>query len=315
MGDETEFKTVVLRSNIRTEDSLTSFGNPVPAQFLNPYYEHEVALTGFGLHCQFKNAGSPMNAIYPSLIQIFKMDFKSATGYDDPSLVKSPLKLSSLIKNNEGFYLEENAEYTPETLTDYLTKSMMMKYKKLRMHPRGKPAKFKDGLIHFSQFEFPWERLDPRIHEGYKTVLFFHERLADCLDLKALKSSVMVEKERYYYFTPNDQADTIMSSKNITIKVPKVLKICSPNVQSSIVENTMTPFLRQVAMPSREDLGNNQYFSYNFKTFEFVKTLKDFNNIINIQFLDENKEKIRVSNGFASYVILQVKSRPAKQYE
>ena len=88
MVDETEFKTIVLRSNIRTEDSLTSFGNPVPAQFLNPYYEHEVALTGFGLHCQFKNAGSPMNAIYPSLIQIFKMDFKSATGYDDPSLVR-----------------------------------------------------------------------------------------------------------------------------------------------------------------------------------------------------------------------------------
>ena len=72
----------------------------------------------------------------------------------------------------------------------------------------------------------------------------------------------------------------------------------------------MIPFLRQVAMPSLEDVGKNQYFSYNFKTFQYVKTLKDFNNIINIQFLDENKEKIRVSNGFASYVILQVKSSP-----
>ena len=45
LHNETEFKTVILRSNIRAEDSLTSFGNPVPAQFLNPYYDHEVAVS------------------------------------------------------------------------------------------------------------------------------------------------------------------------------------------------------------------------------------------------------------------------------
>ena len=310
-GYESEFKTVILRSNIRAEDSLTSFGNPVPAQFLNSYYDHEVAVTGFGLHCQFKNAGSPKDAAYPSLIQIFNMDFKAATGFLEPSFVNKPLELASLTKNNEGFHLEENAEYTPETLTDYLTKTMMMKYKKLRMMPRGKPAKFINGAIHFSQFDFPWDRLDPTIHEEYKTVLFFHERLVNCLDLKTLTSSLMVDKERYYYFTPNNQNDTIMSTNNITIKVPKVLKICSSNVQPSIVENGKIPFLRQVAMPNIEDLGKNQYLSYNFKTFQYVKTLKDFNNIIHVQFLDEHKEKIRVSNGFASYVILQIRSHPA----
>ena len=310
VNEETEYKTVIVRSNIRNEDSLTSFGNPVPAQFLNPYYDHEVAVTGFGLHCQFKNAGSPRDTAYPSLIQIFMMDFKEATGFLDPTFVNEPLELKSLTKNNEGFYLEENAEYTPQTLTDYLEESMMMKYKKLRMIPRGKPAKLIDGAIHFSQFDFPWDMLDPMIHEDYKTVLFFHERLVNCLELKTLSSSLLVDEERYYYFTPHDENDTIMSVKNITLKVPQVLKICSPNVQPCIVENGMIPFLRQVAMPSLEDVGKNQYFSYNFKTFQYVKTLKDFNNIINIQFLDENKEKIRVSNGFASYVILQVKSSP-----
>ena len=35
VNEETEYKTVIVRSNIRNEDSLTSFGNPVPAQFLN----------------------------------------------------------------------------------------------------------------------------------------------------------------------------------------------------------------------------------------------------------------------------------------
>ena len=307
--EEIEYKTIIVRSNTRAEDSLTSFGNLVPAQFLNPYYEHEVALTGFGLHCQYKNAGSPKDSEYPSLIQIFNMDFREATGFLNPSFVNKPLELKSLTRNNEGFHLEENAEYTPETLADYLEKSMLMKYKKLRMMPRGKPAKFMDGAIHFSQFDFPWDRLDPLIHEEYKTVLFFHERLVNCLDLKTLTSSLLVDKERYYYFTPSDQNDTIKSVNNITLKVPQVLKICSPNVQPCIVENGMIPFLRQVAMPSLEEVGKNHYFSYNFKTFQYVKTLKDFNNIINIQFLDENKEKIRVSNGFASYVILQVKSR------
>ena len=314
ISNEIEYKTIVLRSNIRGVDSLTSFGNPVPSQFLNPYHEHEAAITGFGLHCQFKNAGTPKNADYPSLIQIFKMDFKTATGFDDPTLVNKPLALSSLITKNEGFYLEENSEYTPETLTDFLTKSMMMKYKKLRMFPRGKPAKFKDGVIHFSQFDFPWKRLDPRIHEDYKTILFFHERLVDCLDLKTLTSSIMVDKEKYYYFTPSDENDTVSSRNSINIKIPKIINICSPNVESSIVGNGMIPLLRQVAMPSTEDIGKNQYFSYNFKTFQYVKTLREFNNIVNIRFLDENKEKIRVSNGFASYAIFQVKSRPVTNY-
>ena len=308
MSDETEFKTIVLRSNIREGDTLTSFGNHVPAKFLNPYYKHEVAVTGFGLHCQFKNAGSPKDAAYPSLIQIFKMDFKEATGFLEPAFVNESLELKSLTKNNEGFYLEENAEYTPQSLADYLEKSMMMKYNKLRMMPRGKPAKFIDGAIHFSQFDFPWHMLDPITHEDYKTVLFFHERLVKCLDLKSLTSSLLVDKERYYYFSPNNENDTLMSKNSIRIKVPKVLKICSPNVESNIVENTMIPFLRQVAMPDTDDLGKNQYFSYNFKTFHFVKTLKDFDSVIKVQFLDENREKIRVLNGFASYVILQVKS-------
>ena len=312
--DEAEYKTIVLRSNIRAGDSLTSFANLVPSQFLNPYHEHEVAVTGFGLHCQFKNAGSPKDAAYPSLIQIFNMDFKEATGFLDPTFVNKPLELKSLTKNDEGFYLEENAEYTPQTLADYLEETMMMKYKKLRMIPRGKPAQFKDGVIHFSQFDFPWNLLDPLIHEEYRTILFFHERLVKCLELQELTSSLLVDKERYYYFSPKNQNDTITSRNKITIKVPRVLNICSSNVQPSIVETAMLPFLRQVALPSNEDIGKNQYISYNFKTFQYVKTLKDFNNIINILFLDENKEKVRVSDGFASYVILQVKSHPTINY-
>lgn len=301
-------KSIVLFSNVFKEDSLSSFKNLVPQDFLNPNHHHEVALAGLGFHYQLKNNATPKESLYPVLIQIFRKDFKAATGHEEPEDVSKSLQLESLVKNNEDFHIDECQSYTPKSLANFLNELAIGKHQHSKTVPRGFPAKFEDGSIHFSQFNFPFERFATLAEKRmYECILLFHERFADSLNLCQSEplSHLFIGSEKYYFFQASASGKKTLSSKNeIIVKRPKILHVCSSNVKSTMVDQEVRPLLRRIALPS----DGSGYLTFNFKNLHYIPTLQDFNTTISIQLLDENKNQLRLSSGFATYVILKVTS-------
>ena len=298
-------KSIVLFSNVSLEDSLSSFKNLVPRDFLNPHHNHQVALVGLGIHYQLKNDATPKNSLYPVMIQIFRKDFIAATGEEEPEDIVKPLLLESLTQNNEDFHIDERKSYTLESLAKDLNDTAVEKHLKTGTEPRGFPAKFENGKLHFSQFGFPFDKLPPDIDKRmFETILFFHERFVDCLNLNqsASLSHVLIGSEKYFFFKPRTSNDVVSSTSEISIKRPRILHVCSSNVKATMVDNEVRPLLRRVALPN----DDNGYLTFNFKNLHYVPTLTDFNTSISIQLLDENYNQLRLASGFATYVVLKV---------
>lgn len=310
---EVEEQTLYLISNIREGDTLSSFGNPVPASFLNPHHYHKIALAGLGFHYQVKNNAVPKDLKYPVLIQIFRKDFLEASGYENPEDVEHPLTLSSLIRNNEGYFIDEDKEYDPEELSKHLNKLAILNHREMKTEPRGFPTKLQNETIHFGQMSFPFKMLpDPRLKRLHETILLYHERFADSLGLlnDSNKLSHLYVESQKYYFLPSNLPITLTSNQKIVIKKPKVLHIFSSNVKVSLVDDSFKPFLKRTAMPNEDTIGKDRYLTFNFKTLEYYPTHESITNSIHIQLLDEHKNQLRLSSGQGSFVIIKIKSSP-----
>ena len=219
-----------------------------------------------------------------------------------------------LIENNEGFYINEQDEYSPQELSIYLNKLAMSKHTKMHTEPRGFPTQFSDGEIQFSQFSFPFDRTSSEEErQKFETILFFHERFAQCLGLLEKNLLYLYIGAEKYYYNPTNSEEILTSKNHIKIKKPKILHVYSSNVHSTILNEEIQPLLKRLALPNEDEIRSDRYLTFDFSSSQYVSTLKSFNNLIKIKILDENNTALKLCDGFATYLVLKVISfKPVK---
>ena len=303
-----EERSIILLSNVRQEDSLSHFRNPIPSGMLNPHFKHQIALEGFGFHANFKSAASPQNPLLPSLISIFRKDFEKTTGVDTPGLVHQDLSLKLLTQNKEDFHLNLHRSYTPFALAKHMNKLATFSNTKLGHTFRGLPCYYDKGTVQFGQHEFPFRLMkNARRREKHQTILFFEQRFAQVLQLPATMTAVTIDGHPYYGFDWAREEVDLKSSQTIHVCAPQLIYIRSKTIENTLVDDNFDQLLRRVALSS---LSGQQYVSYCFPTLHFIDALPEVTNSIHIQLLDENQQQLRLSSGFATYIILKVRSQP-----
>ena len=309
-----EEREVVLISNVRSQDSLSNFSNPLPKLTLNEFYNHEIAVSSFGFSCKLKNNATPRNTNLPVMITAFRKTLKHVFNIEDDSeLVSKNLDLNLLTKENPGYYINVSENYTPEKLSLHFNQLAVMHKQKLKFDYKGIPTSYNQekSTIEFSQFHYNMDKFRynsaKRMHQLF---FFFHERFVESLSLSFNNSDwVTIGGERYHFFHPESPQDVLSSKKSIIVKYPKVIHICSNTVHSTLCDDEYKPILRRTALPIKDGkIGSDGHVSFSFKTLEYVPAISKVLELIHIQFLDEDNKQLKLSQGFPSYVTLRIRS-------
>ena len=89
--------------------------------------------------------------------------------------------------------------------------------------PRLNPKVFLlNGVIQFSPFDFPFDRLESQAEKRmFESILLFHERFAVSLNLCTTISLT----EKYYFFKPNVSSArlSLSSYNNVLVMRPKMM--------------------------------------------------------------------------------------------
>ena len=309
-----EEREIVLISNVRSQDSLSNFCNPLPKHTFNEFYNHEIAVSGFGLSCKLKNNATPRHTNLPVMITAFRKTLKRVFNIEDKSeLVSKNLDLKLLTMENPGYYINVSENYTPEKLSSHFNQLAVMHKKKMNFDYKGIPTSYNQekSTIEFSQFHYDMDKFiynsAKRLHELF---FFFHERFVESLSLLLNNTDwVTIGGEKYYFYHPKSAQELLSSKKSIVVKFPKVIHICSNTVQSTLFDDEYKPILRRTALPIKDGkIGVDGHFSFSFKNLEYVPAISKVLNFIHIQFLDENHQQLKLSQGFPSYVTLRIRS-------
>ena len=169
--------------------------------------------------------------------------------------------------------------------------------------------------IRFSQYNFrfdllrgPWQKI------FHKTHLFFHENFVDSLDLLASRSDMkkdycFIEKDKYYYFSPQDENDHCSSKRSIVSSRPNMIQITCDSAEHSMVEGTLLPLLKRFPLTIKA-AADAEFWVHTFKTLSWIPLNPDCAHLISIKLLDEHGKKVRLTPGYPTYITLKIRSYP-----
>ena len=342
-------KSVVLMSNIRPQDSLSVFGNPLPDQFLHPHYKHRIALSSIGLHTEFKSCAVPKNDKYPAIIQIFRKNWKKQCQSLDPSQNSAENNNAltlSMFQRQDGYFLDTNKAYSNEELHQHLQASQVFYNTSLQYKFRGYPSTYNSetNIITFGQFEMPFDLFKFKSRrQNHQTFLLFHEKFVDTLGLLKRVMTTAKVFQPWTITMPNGEKVVEQIEKEVQVHGPDLKPVfidkelyywflpSKGTFVTSVPENTVhvqIPKLLYVlcsnVVPGIVDGAfqpllkrfplvmdaDAEYACYHFKNLEFVDVVSDIADFVHITLCDELLRPIRLTPGFATQVSLIVQSRP-----
>ena len=102
---------------------------------------------------------------------------------------------------------------------------------------------------------------------GKRTILFFHENFANALHFEnhELLKPIMINDEQYHFYVNKSNSPKLISAIEIDLNntIPKIIKICSPNIEPVIVNNQFGQELKSFTL-SKSDIDrycHNTFFS------------------------------------------------------
>ena len=296
-------------SNVRDQDKLNSFSNPIPSGFLNDYDAHLGAVADIGLHSKFKNNAMPINPLMPSIIQVYLKKLVINPG---------PYRLS-MFDELDCFHLDPHRGYTPKQLHEYLTQTVRSYTDNLGRNPKGYISRYheEDKEIRFSQYDYNFDDFDEDWEQQYHiTHLFFHENFAHALDLFASEpgmrnKGVKIDDDLYYDFSPGRPGAELYcsSTRSIVSSRPNMIQITCDSAQHSMVEQTKLPLLKRMPLTIKV-AADAEFWVHTFKRLDWVPLNPDCAHLISIKLLDEHGNKVRLTPGYPTYITLKIRSFP-----
>ena len=322
ISSKMEKKIVVPSNSIEDpgfENSLTKFRMVIPKDYLDPSKKWQVGVKKVGIHLQLRNPICSSKNIYPELIQMTAEDFDRAKELDPQEsneiLIPSELKLR-LFPESSKVFIDGTKSYSPRILTREIQKCFLLKAKMYPETWNGVPVDI-DPLtetIFFGHFLFEDKLLD--YTEGAernkkRTIVMLHENFKKVLNFTSESESFLrtlkIDDQQYYYYYSSElhtkgvyPLKTTCSQFNI--EKPRLIRVMSPNVEERIVNSDFYQILKEFAC---EDSGVNKYFQKRFDNIEYqgIKSISS----VEINFVDENFEQLKLLRGLVSYVELSCK--------
>ena len=317
-----EKKIVVPSNSIEDpgfENSLTKFRMIIPKDYLDPSKKWQIGVKKIGMHLQFRNPICSSKNIYPELIQMTLEDFNGVMEFDmqesNEVLVPSELKLR-LFPESSKVFIDGAQSYNAITLKREIQKCFLLKAKAYLETWNGVPVEidpdtetmffghffYDDKLLDYTEgTERNKKRTIVMIHENFKKILKFTS------ESEGFLRTVKIDDQQYYYYNSSELHakgghPLKTSCRQFYIEKPKLIRVMSPNVEERIVNSDYYQILKEFAC---EDSGVNEYFQKKFDHIEYqgIKSISS----IEINFIDENFEQLKLLRGLVSYVELSCK--------
>ena len=167
--------------------------------------------------------------------------------------------------------------------------------------------------LRFGQFGFPFDTKGT-LKELYVTVLLFHEKFCEALDLLKNRpdmTQLFIGEDLFYCLFPRmgDETDYCVTKRNITISRPNMIHITCGSAKHSIVEDSYQPLLKRMPLTIKV-AADAEFWVHNFKTLDWIPLNPDCAHLISFKLLDEKGRKVRLSPGYPTYIILKIRSYP-----
>ena len=315
----TEKKIVVLSNSFagpKFENSLTKFKMSVPPDYLDPHKKWEIGVTKCGIHLQFRNPICSSKSQYPELIQMTIEDFdkmeqrrvlktNEIEDYDNYKLGMFP--------EYSKIFLDGSQSYTARQLCQDIQKSLLLKAK---MYPEswiGVPVKMSPNAETMDFGHFFYEENLLKLSEGQernkrRTIVLIHENFKKIINFTSESEKYLrrIKIDDQHYFKCNistlhaDAAHPINSScEEFNIDKPRLIRIFCPNVHARMVNGDFYQTLKEF---SCEDV--QEYYQKQFDNIEYHEVHTTQNSSLEISFVDEKAEQLKLLRGLVSYVEL-----------
>ena len=220
-------KFVVLMSNVRPQDTLNNFSNPLPDQFLHPYYKHRIAVSSISLHTEFKSAAVPRNSAYPVIIQMFRKDWIRQFHTAEParhSTANNNALALTMFRPQDCYYIDTAKSYTNEELHLHLNNTQVYYNSLLGNKFKGFPSQHdrESNMLKFGQFEFPFKGMKYKSRQRlHQTFLLMHQNFVDVLELTQVMTATTVTDVETSVTSQGEQVET-ETQRKVDIPGPKL---------------------------------------------------------------------------------------------
>ena len=308
-----EYKKVLIVSNSCSQsNTLSKFVGNIPNQYLENHKSWSVSVESCGLHLSMKNGISPQDNLYPILLQVTHDEMNEIlTKFNIISM--NDLKLQMFNCANK-IYIDSSRTYTLESLTQEIRNKIFSYAYRFKKYWCGVPIEYNKNLrkILIGQFlyEDEFKRLTSKEEKDKKrTFVFIHDRFKEKLLMEKEDNlnSCMIDNELYHWFfnslslKEKDFYPLKCSATYFPVTIPKLVQILSKNVEPSICNGENRNCLRQFAI---DDKYHGTFIQKEFESTEFSKINTSEINSFEIEYCDENFQKLKLKEGLPSYVKL-----------
>ena len=306
--------------NPNLEYAITARNISIDLNFKNPACAKNVAFPA--LIC------TPMKHItniasYPNNMKL-KIDNNDFKWYDSSVTQSHTIPNENIVLhlskfyNVHRFYLKEHKQYTildlyqewshKDKLIYKLRKQAnatnLINYKNEKLQPKSKLLSFNTDSIILGQHPIEKNEINSpmgniELNADDKTVLFFHYKFAEKLELEEEMDGIIKIDDEKYYFYYNDGAinkgiEIRYDNKSLLFETPTILKIVCKNIEPYFNNNSYCQVIGFVHL-NEEDKYKS--FHHTFKGNEFFTLRNNINELFEIIILDENNKKLKLSKG------------------
>ena len=124
----------------------------------------------------------------------------------------------------------------------------------------------------FGQYAYPFESINENDKWKKQTVLFFHDNFYNVLNFKNrdLLKPILINDQQYHFYINKPNSPKLISAIDLSLtnSAPKIIKICSPDIDPVIVNSIFGHELKSFTL-YKEDI--DRYCHKSFLTKEYQK--------------------------------------------